>query len=51
MLVTSTLERVRILNLLLEKVDYRDGKLGLTFRSTGIRTLAAEETSTRENLG
>ena len=44
-------ERVRILNLLLEKVDYRDGKLGLTFRSTGIRTLAAEGTSTRENLG
>ncbi len=34
-----------------EKVDYRDGKLGLTFRSTGIRTLAAEGTSTRENLG
>lgn len=36
-------ERVRILNLLLEKVDYQDGKLGLTFRPMGIRTLAAEE--------
>ena len=35
-------ERVRILHLLLEKVDYRDGKLGLTFRPTGIRTLASE---------
>ncbi len=44
-------ERVRILHLLLEKVDYRDGKLGLTFRPTGIRTLAAEGTSTRKNLG
>ena len=35
-------ERVRILHLLLEKVDYRDGKLGLTFRRTGIRTLASQ---------
>ena len=35
-------ERVRILRLLLDQVDYRDGKLGLTFRPTGIGTLAAE---------
>ena len=34
--------QVRILHLLLEKVDYRDGKLGLTFRPAGIRTLAEE---------
>ncbi len=41
-------ERVRILNLLLEKVDYRDGKLGLTFRPTGIRTLASEAAEATE---
>jgi hypothetical protein len=35
---------VRILQLLLEKVDYRDGRLGLTFRPVGIRNLAAEAT-------
>ena len=35
-------ERVRILHLLLEKVDYRGGKLGITFRPTGIRALANE---------
>jgi site-specific DNA recombinase len=35
-------ERVRVLHLLLECVDYRNGKLGLTFRPAGIRTLAAE---------
>jgi site-specific DNA recombinase len=39
-------ERVRILHLLLEKVDYRKGKLGLTFRPTGIRTLAEEAAHT-----
>jgi len=33
---------VSIQRLLLEKVDYRDGKLGLTFQPTGIRTLASE---------
>ncbi len=33
-------ERIRILHLLLEKVDYREGKLGLTFRPAGIRNLA-----------
>ena len=33
-------ERIRVLNLLLDKVDYRDGKLGLTFRPAGIRVLA-----------
>jgi hypothetical protein len=35
----------RILDLLLEGVDYRDGKLGLRFRPAGIRTLAEEATS------
>ena len=35
-------ERVRVLHLLLEKVDYRDGKLGVTFRPAGIRTLASQ---------
>ena len=35
-------ERIRILHLLLEKVDYRNGKLGLSFRPTGIRALASE---------
>lgn len=39
-------ERIRVLHLLLERVDYRNGKLGLTFRPTGIRTLAAEATTT-----
>ena len=41
-------ERVRILHVLLEKVDYRDGKLGLTFRPTGIRTLASEAGKEKE---
>ena len=41
-------ERVRILHLLLETVDYRDGKLGLTFRPTGIRTLASETVQSEE---
>ncbi len=35
-------ELVRILQLLLERVDYCAGKLGLTFRPTGIRVLAEE---------
>ena len=38
-------ERTRILHLLLRKVDYRDERLGLTFRPTGIRTLAKEAES------
>jgi site-specific DNA recombinase len=41
-------ERVRILNLLLERVDYQDGKLGITFRPTGIRTLTSEAAPTEE---
>ena len=44
-------ERIRVLHLLLRRVDYRDGKLGLSFRPTGIRTLAAETASNRENPG
>ncbi len=38
-------ERIRILHLLLEHVDYRDGKLGLSFRLTGIKILAADRDS------
>ena len=41
-------ERIRILHLLLDKVDYRDGKLGITFRPTGIRTLASETADQEE---
>jgi len=41
-------ERVRILQLLLERVDYRDGKLRFTLRRTGIRTLAGEAAETTE---
>jgi len=39
-------ERLRVLHLLLERVDYRDGNLGLTFRPAGIRTLAREAATT-----
>ncbi len=37
-------ERLRVLNLLIERIDYNAaaGRVGLTFRPTGIRTLAAE---------
>ena len=37
-------ERRRVLHLLIERVDYDnpEGKVALTFRPTGIRTLAAE---------
>ena len=41
-------ERIRILRVLLEKVDYREGKLGVTFRATGIRALAEEATEAQE---
>ena len=41
-------ERIRILHLLLEKVDYRDSKLGLSFRATGIRAVA-HEAAAKEN--
>ena len=35
-------ERVRMLHILLEKVDYRAGTLGLTFRRAGVRMLLGE---------
>ena len=37
-------ERVRILQTLLERVDYRNNMLGISFRLCGIRGLAAEAT-------
>ena len=41
-------ERIRILHLLLEKVDYSNGKLGLSFRPKGIRSLAEETAEIEE---
>jgi site-specific DNA recombinase len=46
----TTLERARVMQLLIETIDYDGGtgSLGITFRPGGVRTLATETTATAE---